>query len=112
MKKLPKIVAIFDNGGETFDRYTLIDSDGDIFGYSENALGFDQYCGNVVDNYMFHAHGYSWRKHCNVKRVVKNVLNEQINTFVAEGNIGHLLSENNYPNAILNAYNNRLNSVL
>jgi hypothetical protein len=111
MKKKPTIVAIFDNEGATFDRYTLIDSDGDTFGYSHDAIGFDQYCGNIVDSYMFHAYGYAWRKRCDVKKVVKTVLNEQINIFVGEGRIGYLMDKDKWPQTIINAYNNRLNSV-
>jgi len=41
---------IFDNGGKTLDRYTLINSDGDVFGFDEHPfhpLGFGQYCGNA-----------------------------------------------------------------
>lgn len=41
---------IFDNGGKTQDRYTLINSDGDIFGFDFHPFhpqGFGQYCGNV-----------------------------------------------------------------
>lgn len=48
-----KRIRIFDNGGETFDRYTLIDTkNGEVFGASSNPfspLGFGQYCGNIVE---------------------------------------------------------------
>ena len=106
--KAPKIVAIFDNNGETFDRYTVIDSDGNMFGYSENALGVDQYCGNLVDNYMFHSFGYSWRKYCDVNKCTRSVLKEQISVFNSEGNIGVQLQKYKWPKAIVNAYNNRI----
>lgn len=42
-------IRIYDNGGETCDRYTLI-IDGDIYGLSDNAMspqGFNQYCGTI-----------------------------------------------------------------
>lgn len=42
-------VIIYDNGGETMDRYTVIIGD-DVFGMSENptsAQGFNQWAGNV-----------------------------------------------------------------
>ena len=41
---------IFDNCGKTIDRYTLINDDGDVFGFDDNPfypLGFGQYCGNI-----------------------------------------------------------------
>lgn len=40
-------VEIYDNGGESVDRYTVI-MDGSVYGMSENPLnpcGFNQYCG-------------------------------------------------------------------
>lgn len=45
-----KNIVCFDNGGETFDRFTIIDLiSGDMIGASErpfSPLGFGQYCGN------------------------------------------------------------------
>jgi len=44
---------IFDNGGETADRYTLINKDREIFGFDNNPFsptGFGQYCGDVPKN--------------------------------------------------------------
>ena len=43
---------ILDNGGKTFDRYTIINKDGDMFGASVNPFhpqGFGMFCGNVVE---------------------------------------------------------------
>ncbi len=43
-------IQVYDNGGETFDRYTVI-IDNDVFGMSENPLsasGFNQWCGVCV----------------------------------------------------------------
>lgn len=45
-------VWLFDNGGKTFDRYTLISPKGDFFGFSESPFGpngFCQYCGDWGD---------------------------------------------------------------
>lgn len=45
-------VYIFDNGGDTFDRYTIILESGEIYGASENPFhpqGFGQYSCNVVE---------------------------------------------------------------
>jgi hypothetical protein len=44
-------VKIYDNGGETFDRYTVV-IDGVVYGMSENATapnGFNQYAGTISD---------------------------------------------------------------
>jgi hypothetical protein len=43
-----KRTRILDNGGKTFDRYTLITHDGMIYGFNDNPYhpqGFGQYCG-------------------------------------------------------------------
>ena len=36
---------VYDNGGKTFDRYTVFTPDGSVYGMSENASGFNQYLG-------------------------------------------------------------------
>lgn len=83
-----KKIIVFDNNGETFDRYTILDkSTGEMYGASENPFhpqGFGQYCGNVADNYWFHAYGASWRKHCDVKKCERFAIRKFINEF--EGN--------------------------
>jgi len=43
-------VEIYDNGGETFDRFTIILDDDYVFGMSENPFhpqGFSQFCGQL-----------------------------------------------------------------
>lgn len=40
-----KNVIVYDNKGESFDRYTVYTPDGSVFGMSENALGFNMYLG-------------------------------------------------------------------
>jgi len=51
MKTNNKEIFIFDNNGETFDRYTIIlKEDASIYGSSENPFhpqGFGQYCGET-----------------------------------------------------------------
>jgi hypothetical protein len=40
---------IYDNGGKTYDRYTLINSDNEVFGFNEDPFhpqGFGQFSGN------------------------------------------------------------------
>jgi hypothetical protein len=58
------IIRVFDNGGKTFDRYTVViyeeeDRDGidvayaGVFGMSltcDQPNGFNQYCGSVAEN--------------------------------------------------------------
>jgi hypothetical protein len=72
-----KNIIVLDNGGETFDRYTIIDkATGDMIGASDNPFhpqGFGQYCGNVADNYWFTAYGYGWRKGCDTKLLNKRI---------------------------------------
>jgi hypothetical protein len=73
MKKL----FILDNGGETFDRYTIVDTTtGDMIGASDNPFhpqGFWQFCGNIADNYWNVAYGYSWRNGCDKKLLNKRI---------------------------------------
>lgn len=43
---------IFDNQGKTFDRYTIISANGEVYGSSDNPFhpqGFGQYCGHVIE---------------------------------------------------------------
>lgn len=63
-----KTIIVLDNGGETWDRYTIIDLyTGDMWGASARPFhpqGFGQYCGNVADNYWQMAYGSGWRRNC------------------------------------------------
>ena len=40
---------VYDNGGKTFDRYTVFTPDGSVYGMSETASGFNQYCGDNTE---------------------------------------------------------------
>jgi antirestriction protein len=42
-------VVVYDNGGESFDRYTVFTPDGAVYGMSENAEGFNQYVGDSTE---------------------------------------------------------------
>jgi hypothetical protein len=91
---------IFDNGGETYDRYTVIDNQGDMLGLSDepyHPLGFSQFCGNVVDNYMFVSFGYSWRRHCDVQKNIRHHLPRLVREFEQEGNIGKRIKFSELP---------------
>jgi hypothetical protein len=82
---------IFDNNGETLDRYTVIDNEGDMIGMSDDPthpLGFSQFCGNVVDNYMNVSFGYSWRRHCDVEKNIRHHLPRLVKEFEQEGTLG------------------------
>lgn len=70
-------LVCFDNGGETFDRYTILNTaDGEMIGASErpfHPLGFGQCCGNVASNYWITAYGAGWRRGCNEKLLRKRI---------------------------------------
>jgi hypothetical protein len=69
-------LIVFDNGGESFDRYTILDkASGDMVGASDSPyhpMGFGQHAGNVADNYWNIAYGAGWH------RVNKRLLNKRI----------------------------------
>ena len=44
-KEILDATVVFDNNGDTLDRYTVFTPDGSVFGMSENASGFNQYIG-------------------------------------------------------------------
>jgi hypothetical protein len=49
---LDLVSSVWDNGGETFDRYTVIFKDGEALGFSHNPThpqGFSQYLGAVEE---------------------------------------------------------------
>jgi hypothetical protein len=48
MDKLKKVI-VYDNGGESFDRYTVFTPDGSVFGMSYTASGFNLYLGNRTE---------------------------------------------------------------
>lgn len=81
MKINNRIVYVFDNGGETLDRYTIIfHSNGEVLGASENPFrGFGQHCGNLVDNIMFHQYGGNWRSRCSIRKVIRYEISKYIN---------------------------------
>ena len=49
-------IKIYDNGGETIDRYTMIMPDGEAWGFSESPYhpqGFGQYAGSLAGLHTF-----------------------------------------------------------
>lgn len=78
---------IFDNGGKTFDRYTIILSDGEIFSASDNPFhpqGVGTNCGNIAYNYYLTTVGAGYlskiekedKKHYN--KLIRQAVKEQI----------------------------------
>jgi hypothetical protein len=83
---------ILDDGGETLDRYTIVNlKDGEMIGASDDPfhpLGFGQYCGNVADNYWNRAYGYEWRRGCTPALLAKRI-KYAVSLFAADcANIG------------------------
>ncbi len=96
-----KNLICFDNNGETFDRFTILNKKtGDMIGSSSNPfspMGFGQHCGNVADNYWNVAYGYAWRKRCNEKACIKFAVNH----FVADStNIGKIVKFDTLPDDV------------
>jgi hypothetical protein len=44
-----KQTIVYDNEGESFDRYTVFTPDGSVFGMSETASGFNLYLGDKTE---------------------------------------------------------------
>jgi len=44
-----KQTIVYDNEGESFDRYTVFTPDGSVFGMSETASGFNLYLGDRTE---------------------------------------------------------------
>lgn len=79
---MENIVAL-DNNGETFDRYTIINTeDGEMIGSSDEPFhpqGFGQHCGNLVDFAMVTTHGSQWRKYVtDEKKIIKQKVKEYL----------------------------------
>jgi hypothetical protein len=82
MNKPKELLAVYDNGGNTYDRYTIILKNGDVLGASENPfnlLGFGQFNHNIADTRMTVEYGASWRKRCDVKKCTKYAIDKYLN---------------------------------
>jgi len=71
-----KNLICFDNNGESFDQYTILDKKtGEMIGTNDHPfhpMGFGQFVGNVADNYYRVTFGAGWH------RVDKKLLNKRI----------------------------------
>ena len=75
-------VAIFDNGGASYDRFTILyRKTGDVYGASHNPFeptGFGCFNGNVTDK-MLITYGANWEKRFNYNKVLKEEVRSYIN---------------------------------
>jgi hypothetical protein len=66
--------VIFDNGGKTADRFTIINNEtGDVFAASENPTapnGVGKFCGNCADHHIV-MYGAGWRQRLPSKKIIK-----------------------------------------
>jgi hypothetical protein len=73
---------IFDNGGRTLDRYTLLNKQtGEVFAASEDpaaADGIGKCCGNCADHRII-MYGAGWRQRLPVKKVIQREVANFIN---------------------------------
>lgn len=79
-------IDIYDNGGKTFDRYTLVitfnewnkDKESFFFGMSENATGFNQFCGTDKDGLKKGPHLGKKVSYLNVSKELQTAIRERI----------------------------------
>jgi hypothetical protein len=73
---------IFDNGGKTLDRFTIINSNtGDVFGTSEKPDepgGIGKNWGNCADFHIV-LQGAGWRQKLPARKVIKELVDNYIN---------------------------------
>lgn len=77
-----QLLAVYDNGGDSYDRFTIILKGGDVFGSSEDpndALGFGSFNHNIADERMNVEFGINWRERCNVKKCTKYAIDKYLN---------------------------------
>jgi hypothetical protein len=67
-------VVIYDNGGETLDRYTIFIGD-DVFGMSDQGLGFNMYIGDRTE---IEEGDHLGIKLDHVPHGIKNAINERL----------------------------------
>ena len=77
-----KTFIIFDNGGKSFDRFTIINKEtGEVFGASENPNapnGIGKFFGNCSDHLIV-MYGAGWRQKHPIKKVIKAEVENYIN---------------------------------
>jgi hypothetical protein len=77
-----KNYIIFDNGGKTIDRYTIINMEtADVFGASENPRdpnGLGRWIGNIADHRTV-LFGAGWRQRLPAKKVIQAEVENYVN---------------------------------
>ena len=77
-----KQYIIFDNGGRTADRYTIINTEtGDIFSAGEdmNDPGrITRYCGNCAHQHIV-LYGAGWRQRLPAKKIIRSEVTNYVN---------------------------------
>ena len=77
-----KNYIVFDNGGKTADRYTIINTEtADIFGASENPFdpnGLARWIGNLTDHRTV-LYGAGWRQRLPAKKVIQAEVENYVN---------------------------------
>jgi hypothetical protein len=105
-----KNIVVFDNGGETFDRFTIINkSNGEMIGASEQPFhpqGFGQYCGNIAWDYFTKTVGANYLRRMETedpkhyKKIMALKTKEIIKEFTNEGDIGKVIDFNTLPDDV------------
>ncbi len=77
-----KNYIVFDNGGRSLDRFTIINSEtGDVFGASEDPCapdGVGKWCGNIADHRAV-LYGAGWRQRPPAKKIIEYEVDNYIN---------------------------------
>lgn len=93
-------LVILDNFGATYDRYTILLSNGEMWGSSNepfSPLGFGQCCGNVADLHWMTAYGSNWRNRLPVRKAT----NEALSNYLADcSNVGQPVPFESLPNDV------------
>lgn len=92
---------VFDNGGKTIDRYTIINKEtGDVYGISENPYdtkGIAKFCGNCADHRIV-LRGAGWRQKLPLKKVIQAEVENYVNNARLDpGWIGDEVNVKNLP---------------
>jgi hypothetical protein len=109
MKIKNKNVVVFDNEGETYDRFTIINTLGDMWGASNDPFapnGFGQHCGNCAHNFFVTTYGQGWQIGCTpnlIRKRLKHGTKMSIEAFRGEGNLGKEITDiSQLPEQVLN----------
>jgi hypothetical protein len=77
-----KNYMIFDNGGKTADRFTIIRVEtGDVFGVSEQpgeVGGIGRWCGNIIEHKIV-LYGAGWRQRLPSKKIIEAEIENYVN---------------------------------